>query len=310
MTIWERKCPQCEKISIYTRKNRWEKACVKNAICSDCKKARIWTRQCPECEKELTYKQKAHRNKLAKSDACCMSCAKKKCVKNKNPFYGKKHLEETKIKISNYIKCNPVIKSQSLLDSISNSMKGSKNPMFGKSIYDIWLNKYGKAEADKKIILLNEKRKINATGEKNPMYGKPSPQGSGNGWSGWYKNVFFRSLHELSYIVMVLEKEKKKWKSAEFIKIPYKNWDDKWKTYHPDFLVNEIEIVEIKPTRLQTSTGVKLKCDAARKYCTERNMNFSIIDPQILSHDEIKQLYKTKKIKFIKRYEDKFKNYD
>jgi hypothetical protein len=36
------------------------------------------------------------------------------------------------------------------------------------------------------------------------MYGKPSPQGSGNGWSGWYKGKYFRSIMELSFIVEYL----------------------------------------------------------------------------------------------------------
>ena len=37
-------------------------------------------------------------------------------------------------------------------------------------------------------------------GKNNPMYGKPSPQGSGNGWSGWYKGIYFRSLLYSSFM--------------------------------------------------------------------------------------------------------------
>ena len=33
------------------------------------------------------------------------------------------------------------------------------------------------------------------------MYGRFSPRGSGNGWSGWYKEWYFRSLLELSYMI-------------------------------------------------------------------------------------------------------------
>jgi hypothetical protein len=39
------------------------------------------------------------------------------------------------------------------------------------------------------------------------MYGKPSPNGSGNGW-------YFISLHELSYMVNVIERFKLKWNSG------------------------------------------------------------------------------------------------
>lgn len=34
----------------------------------------------------------------------------------------------------------------------SGSVSGSRNPMFGKSIYDVWISKYGKEEADRKWI--------------------------------------------------------------------------------------------------------------------------------------------------------------
>ena len=42
------------------------------------------------------------------------------------------------------------------------------------------------------------------SGEQNPMFGKQTPTGAGNGWSGWYKDWYFRSLGELSYVVNVL----------------------------------------------------------------------------------------------------------
>ena len=56
------------------------------------------------------------------------------------------------------------------------------------------------------------------------MFGRPTPQGSGNGWKGWYKGWFFRSLKELSYVVNVLEPNGDIWESAENIKIPYVNY--------------------------------------------------------------------------------------
>ena len=50
---------------------------------------------------------------------------------------------------------------------------GSKNPMFGKSVYDVWLEKYGKEEADKRQKESNEKNKNSNTGKrlglKNPL---------------------------------------------------------------------------------------------------------------------------------------------
>lgn len=50
---------------------------------------------------------------------------------------------------------------------------GSENPMFGKRVYDIWLEKYGKEEADKRQKESNEKNKNSNTGKrlglKNPL---------------------------------------------------------------------------------------------------------------------------------------------
>ncbi len=51
------------------------------------------------------------------------------------------------------------------------------------------------------MTVLKEKHRQNAIGEGNNMYGRPSPQGSGNGWSGWYKERYFRSLRELMFLI-------------------------------------------------------------------------------------------------------------
>ena len=52
-------------------------------------------------------------------------------------------------------------------------------------------------------------------GEKNAQYGKPAYGGSGNGWSGWYKEWYFRSIMELSFMINYIEKNNLKWKTAE-----------------------------------------------------------------------------------------------
>lgn len=52
----------------------------------------------------------------------------------------------------------------------SEPQKGERNSMYGKSLYSIWLEKYGKEEADKKLI--EYKKKTTKTGEKNSFYGK------------------------------------------------------------------------------------------------------------------------------------------
>lgn len=74
-----------------------------------------------------------------------------------NHFYGKKHSNET------------ILKQK---EAKIGKYDGEKNPMYGKTYFDIWVNKYG---IDIALMKLSEMRKkqVNAvSGDKNPMYGK------------------------------------------------------------------------------------------------------------------------------------------
>jgi group I intron endonuclease len=80
-------------------------------------------------------KEKIRKSKLGKP---CPSYVKKLISETTK---GRKRTEEFKRKISKVT-------------------KGEKNPMFGKSVYDIWLKKYGKDIADFKFLETNKKRSI------------------------------------------------------------------------------------------------------------------------------------------------------
>ena len=81
------------------------------------------------------------------------------------------------------------------------------------------------------------------------MYGKPAPIGSGNGWSGWYKGWYFRSLLELSFMINVIERFNMPWISAEnqTYKISYVDTNLKQRNYYADFIIDNKYIVECKP---------------------------------------------------------------
>jgi len=163
---------------------------------------------------------------------------------------------------------------------------------------------YGKEKA----LKIKKNMSKATSGKNNPMYGKPSPKGSGNGWSGWYKGRYFRSLLELTYMVRVLENVE--WESAEKSKynIPYIDWNGIERSYFPDFVVGN-KIIEIKPKNLKNSKNVLLKEAAAIKWCNENNFEYIIVsDIEKLSNEEIKTLYDLKLIKFIDRYEEKYRN--
>lgn len=79
---------------------------------------------------------------------------------------GKKRSDETKEKMSkshtgdkNYNYGKHL--SEKTKDKLRKKLSGDKNPMFGRTPYDIWIEKYGKDEADKKLEAYKSKLKKN-----------------------------------------------------------------------------------------------------------------------------------------------------
>lgn len=66
-----------------------------------------------------------------------------------NPFYGKKHTAESKLKFS-----------------------GENHGMHGRSCTDVWVENYGQEVADQLKIDMLSKRSASLSGDKNPMFGK------------------------------------------------------------------------------------------------------------------------------------------
>lgn len=102
-------------------------------------------------------------------------------------WLGKHHKEESKLKIG--LKSKGRIPTQHSKDVASLTHKGKTipqkqidnlkiknsgegNPMFGRTPYDIWIEKYGKEEADIRLNNMNEKKSEKMLGERNPMFGR------------------------------------------------------------------------------------------------------------------------------------------
>jgi hypothetical protein len=186
---------------------------------------------------------------------------------------------------------------------------GKDNPRYGNfNNYEIWLKKYGKYEADKRLIEFKKKISKATKGKNNPMYGKPSPQGSGNGWSGWYNGWYFRSLLELSYMINEIENNNKRWETGEQnkYKIEYVDYEGKNRNYFPDFVIDNKFLIECKPLRLHNTSLVKSKTEAAEKFCKKNGLVYILTCPKKLNSDEVKKLHNLGKIKFLDRYEEKY----
>src|SRR5208282_46921 len=94
--------------------------------------------------------------------------------------------------------------------------------------------------------------------------------------------ITFRSEYELTYINK-LEGDSTVVKFLyEPFRIPY-TFQDKERVYIPDFLVSytsgDKELVEVKPAALVNDAMNRSKFEAARDYCKEQGIKFSIIDP-------------------------------
>jgi len=279
-------------------------------------KQTVFARNCPECSCELNYTNKNDLNTASKKGRLCKSCCKKG---ERNSFYGKKHTSESIEKRIKTLSTSDSWKSyleykktEEYQKSIRDKISGENNGRFGKgSLKDIWTNKYGIEEAEIRHKNWTDKLSVAFSGENNHMYGKPSPVGSGNGWSGWYNGWYFRSLRELSYMITEIEDKNLSWENGEQnkYKIPYIDWDGKERNYFPDFVVENKYMIECKPFNLQNSKSVLAKKEFATEFCSNNKLEYIIVEPEIISIEKIKKLYFAEKIKFTSKYESKFLEY-
>lgn len=271
-------------------------------------------RNCPVCKKPIQYAIKYSMDQADKNRRLCKSCSKKG---DKNSFFNKKHTEESKLKIkqsfAKSIKREEFVKKQSTEEfrkQISKKMSGKNNPAYNRgTLKDLWVKKHGDEIADIKDKNWKKRLSEKCTGENNNMYGKPSPNGSGNGWSGWYNGWFFRSLGELSFMIKVIERFGFNWETGETnkYKIMYSDINGKIRNYFPDFILNQKYMIECKPKKLQNSINVQCKKKSAIEFCQKNNLIYKLIHPHKLTNEEIVNLYNIGKIKFIEKYEQKFK---
>jgi len=289
----ERNCPSCNKLLSYTNKYTHKHAVNNNTLCKSCGLKNSLT---PDRIEKMSKRVSGENNPMyGKSGQL-------------NPFFGKTHNNETKKKIIESRNLDSY-KSKEFKNKMSELNAGENNPMYGKSFYDIWMDRYGKVVADKKMSEFKKKQSKNSIGHNNPMYGKPSPKGSGNGWSGWYKGWFFRSIKELTYMIKIIERFNLKWENGEDskYKIEYYDYKNKKRNYYPDFIIENKYLIEIKPKNLLNSDTVKRKKESAINFCLERGLKYKISTIENLSDKEILKLYNEKEITFIERYEKKFK---
>lgn len=291
----------------------------------------MYTKNCPNpnCSREMHYKNLKSFKRSNERNTICNSCRNSG---ENNAMYGKslyetwvkkygedgakQKQEEFNLKASNRYE-NMVEKyGQEEADKRwgerfkDRDQTGDKNPMAGKSIYSRWLEKYGKEEADLRYINWKANLSKASSGENNGMYGKPSPIGSGNGWKGWYKNIYFASLKELFYMKQLFDNNIK-FENGEQkkFKIQYEFMGKK-ANYFLDFYLPETdEYVEIKPIKLTNSPRNYAKFIAAKGKLGDKFKILTEKDTKEFDLEEMYSSYLNKDLIWMDKYEEKFKEY-
>ena len=277
------------------------------------------SRQCPSCDIKITYSNKYTLKTATIKNTICKKCAllnhnkqmgeEQRLGLRENGFKGKKHSDETRSKLSQFM----LGKSLSVehKERIKKGLAKLDRPVREGGFYGIWLEKYGKEIADEKLIAYKDKLSKATSGSNNPMFGKPAPSGSGNGWKGRYKGLYFRSLLELSFLVNYIDRFKMQFESGEKAKwaITYTKWDGSIGTYFPDYIIEGKYMVEIKPKKLINTPLVKAKTEAAIDFCNKNNLEYKIIEPVKIDKQILLDLYNKKDLVFSEKLELKYINY-
>jgi len=253
---------------------------------------------------------------LVKDTDLCKSCTTINYNKNRDPSIHKRMVENAKIICSGKSMEERLGKEKAheWKQKKSKANSGKNNPNYGgkycrgfadNPIFGTYEENYGleKSKAMKENLSLKMK------GSNNPMFGKPAPQGSGNGWQGWYKKMYFSSILEMSFMVYCEENnvEFELTSSKKEFKISYE-FEGSIRNYFPDFIINNGVLVEIKPSKLISTKINEAKFEAA--YKNLGSGKFKIMtenDFPVLTFDKIKKMYYDGNIKFIDRYDKKFK---
>lgn len=131
-------------------------------------------------------------------------------------------------------------------------------------------------EEDKRLVNYLKKKKGSSSPQRiHVYYNRGSKKGGGYLTGKFFstknnKQITYRSSYELRYFHMLEEDSSVMSYEVETMKIPYKDFDGKYKNYVPDVMVlkkdGSIEVCEIKPEAMLDNGIVKRKAQACQAY--------------------------------------------
>jgi hypothetical protein len=290
---YQRNCPKCSKVIDYGTIYAMRNAERDNRKCKSCALSEHSNKD--EVKRQRSENMKGSKNPMYGK------------VGDANPFYGKSHTEAAISRMKEVRNNNSELyKSEEFRKKMSEVTIGKNNGMYGKSVYERWVELYGTDVANDKLFDMKEKISVKTSGENNPMYGKPAPTGSGNGWSGWYKGWYFRSILELSYMINIIERFNIPWVSAETNKyaIPY-IWEGVKKTYFADFILDNRYMVELKPTSLQKTKQNIAKFEHAEEFCKDKSLIYKVTDIPKIKKEQLIDLVKSGLVILTKKWNER-----
>lgn len=125
--------------------------------------------------------------------------------------------------------------------------------------------------------------------------------------SGQYKNLYFKSMNELSFIINYLEKKNIPFFSGENAQHAIKYYDSinlKFRNYFPDFITDKY-IFEIKPKSFWYQQNILDKKYAALKIAKNKNLQYRLVDYPVNINSILNEYYKNNII-FTKIGNEKF----
>ncbi|MDE2095646.1 MAG: hypothetical protein KGL39_00185 [Patescibacteria group bacterium] len=257
-----------------------------------------------------------------------------------NPFYGRKHTEESKAKIgaksvnryfslearkkmSEKRKGKPCSKeaiekmkrtkgTPEFKIKLAAKMTGVGNPFYGRkhtkeTKKKIALSRIGRKMSEEACRKMSENRR----GERNHMYGKPPLKNTSTGIGGWFNGIYFRSSCELNFL---LNHQDVDWQSSEqtAFRIPYVNSRGEKRNYFPDFFGDGF-LVEVKPKNWQNDPtkhhDVEAKSRAAVRFCQIKGFSYIRVEMPVIDKKKIFKIRETETIKLNSRWEKSYQKW-
>lgn len=255
-----------------------------NSIVSHVRKHDMTPKQYLEKYPNMPLMSQEQKTKISNTTKAAMK--RQEVAEKRKQYFKTNNFKNNKFPI--FDRKNPLIKermyNKERNKKISDARKKYWEDKKGKTVEELYGEEKGKA--------IRKIKSQQTSGENNPAYGKIYTKVGRK--RGYYKNFFFRSLWEYSYL-KYLESNNYCLNDIEYetvtIKFKFKNVH---RTYKPDYyLKKDNKLIEIKSKyhlKLDNEL-INIKSQAAEKWCTENNASYHILtedDFPIISFDKAK----------------------